>query len=166
MPREGAGVISPAAEPDRPSIEAILHAAGLFSEGEIKVAMEVVDVYLFQDDQVDYQVFTSTWKGRVAGYVCFGLNALTVGMFELYWIAVDPSCQGFGLGSGLMDYVEYESARQGGRKIAVETSSRRDYRHTVDFYRRRGYREEARVSDFYSIGDDKIILLKDLKVAR
>ena len=162
MPREGAGVISPAAEVERPSIEAILHAAGLFSESEIKVAMEVVDVYLFQDDQVDYQVFTSTGKGRVAGYVCFGLNAMTVGVFELYWIAVDPSCQGIGVGSGLMDFVESESARQGGRKIAVETSSRRDYHHTLDFYHRRGYRDEARLCDFYTVGDDKIILIKDL----
>jgi ribosomal protein S18 acetylase RimI-like enzyme len=162
MPRESAGVISPASEADRPSIEAILHAARLFSEGEIKVAMEVLDVYLFQADQVDYQVFTSTWKGRVAGYVCFGLNAMTVGVFELYWIAVHPSCQGAGVGSGLMNFAESESARQGGRKIAVETSSRRSYHDTLAFYRRRGYREEARVSDFYSIGADKIILVKDL----
>ena len=162
MPREGAGVVSPAAEADRPSIEAILHAAGLFNEGEIKVALEVVDIYLFQEGQVDYQVFTTTWKGRVAGYVCFGLNAMTVGVFELYWIAVDPSFQGVGIGSGLMNFVESESARQGGRKIAVETSSRRDYRHTLDFYHRRGYRDEARVSDFYTVGDDKIILIKDL----
>lgn len=162
MPREGAGIVTPAAEVERPSIEAILHAAELFSDDEIKVAMEVVDVYFFQDGQVDYQVFTSTSKGRVAGYVCFGLNTLTVGVFELYWIAVDPSCQGVGVGSGLMDFVENESVRQGGRIISVETSSRLDYRRTLDFYRRRGYREEARVSDFYSIGDDKIILLKDL----
>ena len=162
MPREGAGVVSPAAEADRPSIEAILHAAGLFNEGEIKVALEVVDVYLFQEGQVDYQVFTTAWKDRVAGYVCFGLNAMTVGVFELYWIAVDPSFQVIGIGSGLMNFVESESARQGGRKIAVETSSRRDYRHTLDFYHRRGYRDEARVSDYYTVGDDKIILIKDL----
>ena len=162
MPREGVGVISPAAEADRPPIEAILHAVGLFSEGEIKVAMEVVDVYLFQDDQVDYQVFTSAWKGRVAGFACFGLNSMTVGVFELYWIAVDPSCRCVGIGSGLMDFAENESTRQGGRKIVVETSSRDDYCHTLDFYLRRGYRDEARVSDFYSIGDDKIILVKDL----
>jgi ribosomal protein S18 acetylase RimI-like enzyme len=162
MAPEGVGVISPAVPSDRPAIEAILHAAGLFSESEIKVALEVVDVYLFQDDQVDYQVFTSSRGGRVAGYVCFGLNALTVGVFELYWLAVDPPCRGLGVGGALMEFAENESLRQGGRKIAVETSSRLDYRHTLDFYHRRGYREEARVSDFYSIGDDKIILVKDI----
>ena len=162
MPRESVGPISPAVRPDRPGLEAILHAAGLFSEDEIKVAMEVVDVYFNQDDQVDYQVFTSARGGRVAGYVCFGLNALTVGVFELYWIAVDPQFQAVGIGSALMDFAESESLRQGGRKIAVETSSLPDYRRALDFYHRRGYREEARVSDFYSVGDDKIILVKDL----
>ena len=162
MPREGVGVIAPATAGDRPAIESILQSTGLFNEGEIQVAMEVLDVYLCRDGQEDYQVFTTTWKDRLAGYVCFGLNAMTVGVFELYWIAVDPSCQGIGVGSGLMDFAESESTRQGGRKIIVETSSRRDYRDTLAFYHRRGYRDEARVSDFYTVGDDKIILVKDL----
>ncbi len=32
----------------------------------------------------------------------------------------------------------------------------------LSFYRGRGYREEARVADYYDLGDDKVILVKRL----
>ena len=44
--------------------------------------------------------------------------------------------------------------------MAVETSSRENYAPTRSFYRGRGYEEEARVRDYYAMGDDKVILVK------
>jgi hypothetical protein len=44
--------------------------------------------------------------------------------------------------------------------LIVETSSRSDYTATRAFYERRGYREAARVRDFYAPGDDRIIFVK------
>jgi ribosomal protein S18 acetylase RimI-like enzyme len=153
-------VIAPADEPDRPLIEGILRNSGLFKDFEIQVALEILDVYLYQDGQEDYQFYMASTDGRAAGYVCFGPNAVTEGTFELYWIAVDPLFQGRGVGRRLMEKAEKEAVHQGGRMMAVETSSREDYGPTRSFYRRLGYSEEARVADYYAPGDDKIIFVK------
>lgn len=154
--------VTPAGEPDRSPIEEILIRTGIFKESEIKVALEVIDVYLHRADQEDYQVYKATWRGRIAGFVCFGPNTMTEATFELYWIAIDPALQGKGLGTLLLQKAEREASRQGGGMMVVETSSRDDYRKTRNFYQRMDYREEARVGGFYSPGDDKIIFVKAL----
>ena len=63
-----------------------------------------------------------------------------------------------------MTLAEYEIARQGGRLISVETSSREDYHATRKFYHDLGYRQAAVVADYYAAGNSKIILTK--KIAR
>ena len=147
-------------EQERPAIEAVLRRCGVFREEEIAVALEVLDVYLYRLNQQDYQVYTAKRAGAVAGYVCFGRNTMTDGTFELYWIAVDPEHHRQGVGHSLMSLAEYEIARQGGRLICVETSSRPDYHATRKFYHDLGYRQAAAVADYYAVGDAKVILAK------
>lgn len=156
---------APTVEGDRLPIERLLRRTGLFREGELLVAMEVLDVYLYRDGQEDYQVFSAFLDQRIGGYVCFGFNTMTEGTFELYWIAVDPPFQGRGLGNALMETAEGEAARQGARLLVVETSSRPDYAPALSLYRRRGYRLTARVPEYYGPGDDKLILVKDFTKA-
>ena len=50
----------------------------------------------------------------------------------------------------------------GGRRLYAETSGRAQYRPTRRFYRRAGFRREARLRDFYAPGDDKLIFVKEL----
>lgn len=145
---------------DRSVIEKILRRTALFRETEIAVALEVLDVYLDREDQEDYRFTSALSDGVAVGYVCYGPNTMTDGTWELYWIAVDPHRQGEGIGSHLMDAVEEDASGKGGRMIAVETSSRPDYLPTLSFYRRRGYRLEATVKNYYAPGDDKLIFVK------
>ena len=152
--------ISPTASSERPLIEKTLKDTGLFREEEIAVALEVLDVYLLNVNQQDYQVFSARLDGLFAGYVVFGRNSMTDGVYELYWIAVSPELQKKGVGSALMTYAEDVSRREGGRMMAVETSGRDDYLPTIAFYRRIGYLEAAKVPDYYAIGDPKIIFTR------
>jgi len=165
MPATGTDVtVTPTREQERPAIERILRRCSVFSEAEVVVALEVLDVYLYRLNQEDYQVYSAKCGGAVAGYVCFGRNTMTDGTFELYWIAVDPEQHRRGVGRSLMALAEYEIARQSGRLVSVETSSREDYHATRKFYLDRGYRQAALVADYYAAGDAKVILTK--KVAR
>jgi ribosomal protein S18 acetylase RimI-like enzyme len=154
--------VLPALEQERPALEGILRRCGVFRDEEVAVALEVLDVYFHRHGQQDYQVYTARREGAVAGYVCFGRNTMTDRTFELYWIAVDPAQHRHGVGRALMGLAEREIARQDGRLISVETSSRPAYLATRTFYRGLGYRQAAIVADYYAVGDSKVILTKQV----
>ena len=52
--------------------------------------------------------------------------------------------------------------KAGARLIVIETSSTPIYEPTRHFYVRRGYTLACRVTDFYALGDDKVIFIKNL----
>ncbi len=145
---------------DVPELVRILEATGAFSDDEVGVAVELLGIVLNDRSQQDYEVAVAEVAGRVAGYVLFGPVPLTVGNYDLYWIAVDPATQGHGVGQKLMQHVEDEVRRRGGRMICLETSSQGSYQRTRQFYDRAGYREESRIRDFYKPGDDRITYVK------
>jgi len=101
-----------------------------------------------------------TPEDALVGYACYGPTPGTDRTYDLYWIAVDPAMHGTGIGTTLLTEVERRLKGQHARLLVVETSSRSDYAPTRAFYRRCGYRESARVHEFYAPGDDRIIFTK------
>ncbi|MEM2122535.1 MAG: GNAT family N-acetyltransferase [Candidatus Bathyarchaeia archaeon] len=148
-------------EKDISSVTGILKAVGLFREKELKVAFELIEAYIKKADK-DYLIYVADHDGRVAGYICFGPTPLTDGVFDIYWVAVDPEFQGRGIGGRLLSYAEEYARNRGARKLMIETSSRRDYEPARSLYERMGFREIARIPDFYSPEDAKIIYEKGL----
>jgi ribosomal protein S18 acetylase RimI-like enzyme len=142
---------------DREAIERIVRAAGVFRADEIAVALELVDIGLSVDDRGYRFVIAEAPEGRIAGYACFGAAPMTDGVHDLYWIVVDPAVQGRGVGTRLLGAVEERVARAGGRMLLVETEGSAAYDATRRFYQRAGYRELARICDYYRIGADKVI---------
>ena len=137
----------------------------LFSEEEVRCAIELVEIFLTEDDpeRNDYLTHVAEGSdGKVQGYVCFGATPLTDGVYDLYWIAVDPSTQGQGFGQVLLRFVEDELRRLRGRMLLIETSSKTSYASTIRFYERSGYTEVSRIKDFYRVEDDKIVYSKRL----
>jgi hypothetical protein len=63
-----------------------------------------------------------------------------------------------------MEAAEAAIKQSKGRLALVETSSKPGYEKTNLFYQNIGYRETARITDFYMIGDDKVIYEKRFKV--
>ncbi len=52
-----------------------------------------------------------------------------------------------------------------GKKIIAETSSLTMYDRTRAFYVKYGFAEEARIRNYYSVGDDLVIFTKQLQEA-
>jgi len=163
--------IRPAEERDRDRIRQILVATTRFSEEEVGWAMDLVDQSFDRpfdrSNRGEYLVSVleepdSGPKRSVQGYVCYGPTPKTEGVFDLYWIAVDPARQGQGFGQLLLRFVENEVRRQSGRMILIETRSRTSNDPTVQFYRRSGYQEVTRIKDFYRIESDKLVFCKKL----
>ena len=136
----------------------------VFSPEEIDCALSLVDETFADPSPADPYRFLVAADGdeqwRVLGYACFGTTPLTRGTCDLYWIAVDPSLHGGGIGRRLLDEVERVLRAEGQHQLVIETSSRSDYEPTRSFYLRVGYSEEARVRDFYARGDDKVFYVK------
>jgi ribosomal protein S18 acetylase RimI-like enzyme len=159
--------IRPAERKDRDRIHEVLIATGRFNADEVRIAIDLVDQAFAHPERGEYLIHVledpdSGPRRMIQGYVCFGATPLADGVFDLYWIAVDPKQQGNGFGQVLLKFVENEVRRQRGRMLLIETSSKESYAPTIRFYQRSGYDEISRIKDFYRIEDDKVVFCKKL----
>ncbi len=148
---------------DKEPIENLLRATDVFSEEEIDVAIELIQICLEDEHQKDYEIFSYVDdEQRVAGYVCIGPTPSTLGTYDLYWIAVSPVLHGTGVGSELLRFAEEHIKAKGGRLLIAETSSTPKYEKTRAFYERKGFERRASIKDYYRPGDDLVIYGKYL----
>lgn len=147
---------------DRESIREILLSTGVFYHFEIEVALELIDDRLSKGEGSEYHFIFAESDGEPVGFICYGPITMTEHRFDIYWIAVRKDMQGMGIGSLLLTEAEGDMRRLGCSLIFVETSSRQVYEPTRGFYRRSGFREVARIPDFYAAGDDKVVFMKSL----
>ena len=159
--------IRPAERKDRERIHDILISTARFTPDEVRAAIELVDQALDDPAKGEYTAHVldepdSGPRRTVQGYVLFGPTPRAEGVFDLYWIAVDPRQQGHGFGQLLLKFVENEVRRHKGRMLLIETSSKESYAPTLRFYEQSGYQEISRIKDFYRIECDKIIYCKKL----
>lgn len=150
-----------ATEVDGPQVQDITARAGVFNGEEIECVAILWQEYLtLGPETCGYNFIVERDGDQVLGFACYGPRDLTSGVFDLYWVAVDPNCRGGGVGRRLLAASEEAAQKAGGRMIIAETSCTSVYDTTREFYDRMGYTMEARIKDFYSIGDDLAIFIK------
>lgn len=142
---------------DRTRVEAMTRAVGLFYEHEIPIALEVFDDS-FGDP--DYESAGVEVDGVLEGWACWGPDPHQPEIFDLYWIVVDRSRQGSGLGTLLLAEMTRRITGRA-RTVLVETSGRADYAPTRSFYERHGFRQVAVEADHYGLGDDLVRFSRD-----
>ena len=151
-------------EKDRVGLLSMLIKTRAFTSGEIEVAMELIDIVLKNPIQRDYNIHCMVNdENQAIGYICHGPTPMTQGTFDLYWIAVDPDVQEQGVGSKLLGFLEEAVKARGGRMILADTSTLPDFKKTQGFYLKNGFREVARIPDYYHPGNDRITFCKKLK---
>ena len=148
---------------DRARIEAITRSVKVFRDDEIAVALEVFDEAVGGSPANTYSALGAISEGRLGGWICWGPTPCTLGTYDLYWMAVDPSLQGAGIGTALV--LEMERRLAGlARLIVVETAGRQEYSATRGFYRARGYSPVSIIPDFYAPGDDQVVFVKNVRL--
>ena len=146
----------------RDRVREIVEGTGIFRDGEIEIALEVFESAV-EAPGTDYTpVGAFDEEGHLLGFACYGPTPCTVGTWDLYWIAVDPSAHRQGVGRKLVEVIERHVGAEGGRLVVAETSSRADYGPTRAFYEAMGYAVAARVAGFYAPQDDLIVFTKRL----
>ncbi|MBI1776195.1 MAG: GNAT family N-acetyltransferase [Proteobacteria bacterium] len=148
---------------DRHRIYEIVRSTRFFTAAEERIAIELVDEALAKGEaESGYHFIFAERDGDVVGYACYGPIPGTQSSYDLYWIAVHARAQGARIGRTLHTAAEAAIQELGGTRVYADTSSKPQYEPTRSFYRRMGYREAARLEDFYAPGDGKVIFEKVL----
>ncbi len=142
----------------------LLEAITIFTEDEVEVVNELLDTYLFNENQKDYLFFaTREYDDSLSSFICYGPTPMTKNTFDLYWLGTHPNQRGKGLAHGLIRHMKNYMNEQKARLIRVETSSKELYAETQAFYDRLKFKEAARITDFYQDGDDLITYIMNIK---
>ncbi len=141
---------------DKEAIKQVLESTGLFPALELDSMM---DDYLNNINTAEIWFCCLSKNVPVAFGYCVP-EKLTDGTYNLLAIAVDADLQGTGIGSAMMQWIEYYLRIGGNRILIVETSGDEAYEMTRRFYTKIGYQNVATIKDFWKEGEDKIIYYK------
>lgn len=156
-------MIFTATEADGPQIQDITARIDIFGQEEVDSVKEAWLEYRTYASPPDGYYFLVYRDGdKVLGFTCYGIRYLSQGVYDLFWIAVDPNARRNGVGRELITASEEAVRTMGGRILIAETSGTAEYASTREFYVRMGYENEASIKDFYKPGDDLKIYTKRL----
>jgi len=147
---------------DRNQVKKIIDSIIFFNEEEKNIAIELIDETIAIPDQDYYNVYVYEENNVILGYHCTGKRSLTDGVYDLYWIVVNPNFQNKGVGKKLLQHAENFVIENNGRLVLAETSSKESYASTRNFYLKNGYSVLAQIKDFYTKDDNLIVFGKYL----
>lgn len=149
---------------DLEKIREILNSTGFFegAPDEVDVAAELAQEALEHGNTPEnYSFLFLEEEGRTAGYICYARVPCTVSTFEMYWLAVDNSIRGKGFGKKLIFEALKRIKAFGATKVVLQTAGREQYIPTQKFYIACGFKLEARLKNYYAVGDDCLIYSMD-----
>ncbi|MBI5643661.1 MAG: GNAT family N-acetyltransferase [Deltaproteobacteria bacterium] len=145
---------------DREALNRIIENTENLTREEKDCAAELLDIYLSDSRQKDYFFIVAAEAQAATGYVCYGRTPLTDAVYDLYWILVAGEFRSRGIGRLLLERTEDLIKKQGARMLVAETSGLPAYESAHAFYKKTGFKEEARIKEFYKPGDDLITFVK------
>ena len=146
---------------DRERIREILCSTGFFYDFEVQTAMEIFDETLEKGtEKSGYRWVKIIEDGNILAFSNYGKNAFSLHSWELYWIAVHNASRHKKLGTALLEAIENDIRKSGGKILWIETSGRHLYAATEAFYQHCGYELQASLKDYYGPDDPKQIYSK------
>lgn len=149
---------------DVPVIRAILASTGFFDAApdEIDSAEALAHEALTKGNSTEnYSFIFLEQDGETLGFSCFGRAPCALSSYEIYWLAVHNDHRGKGLGKLILNEVLGVVKNAGATKLILKTAGRDLYIPTQKFYQSYGFKEEARLKNFYAMGDDCLIYSMD-----
>jgi len=140
---------------DARAIKNILKITPEFNKGDYLTCMECLDAYY--DGLPNYAFICAEEAGHIIGFICFDKCEIAKDVYEVYWIVVTEESRRKGVAKILHDSFLDFVRRKHARAVFIETESCQAYASAQRFYEKCGYKEVARVKDFYDIGNDKVI---------
>jgi ribosomal protein S18 acetylase RimI-like enzyme len=154
-------MIIQATEEDGPRIEGLAVGADVFSEEEIEALGAVWEEFVILGaEESGYEFLVEREGDSILGFACYGRRDLTDGVFDLYYLVVEPAARRHGAGRRLLAASEQAARHAGARMMLAEVSGNPECEPIQAFYRQTGYAVEATIKDFFKVGDDLEIFIK------
>ena len=103
--------------------------------------------------------FTLKHKGEIVGFVTAGIEDTSEAVYgHVMNLAVVPEFRKMGLGGRLMQRIEYEFVVSGaeGSQLEVRVSNG----DALRFYQKLGYSQVMTIGEYYSNGEDAVLMMK------
>ena len=145
---------------DLPSLVALMEGTGMFAPEEIEGFADATASQLEAPEEG--QRWTRAESGGAVIGAAYLAPEMPDGVFNLLFLGVAPEHRRSGAGSRLLADAERHLREEGARLLIVDTSSGSAFVGAWGFYDANGYEEEARIRDYWSLGEDKITFRKAL----
>jgi ribosomal protein S18 acetylase RimI-like enzyme len=158
-------LINAATPQERTHLLGLATRTGLFSEREAESLLGgVLDGIKAMELPEGHQVLSCRKEPHAAavGWCYFAPDDHAAGVWNLWWIGVDPEEHGTEAGRAILAHVEESVVRSGGRLLVIETSDSETLARARRFYTRAGYKDCGRVPDFYAENEAKVIFARRL----
>lgn len=150
--------IRPVKPHDLPAIKKVIDSSELFPS---EMLDDMIAPFFSGENEGDFWITYDDNSPTAVAY--FAPEQMTNGTYNLYLIAVHRDHKGKKIGQSMLRHVEAFLKQSGVRILLVETSGLPSFERTREFYRKNGYVQEARIREFYDVGDDKVVFWKSLK---
>lgn len=144
---------------DQNAFLAILRESGQFDDAAITYIAQILEDHLNEGSD---SIWLTADDGDPIGFAYCAPEPMTSGTWNLLMLWIKPGKRTQGHGSGLVAQVEEILANQNSRLLIVETSGLPEFEAARMFYSKVGFTQAARIKDFFSAGDDKLIYTKPI----
>jgi GNAT superfamily N-acetyltransferase len=141
-------------------VREIVESTSFFYDHEVEIAAELVAERLDYGESTGYYFVFAEAGGITVAYSCFGPITMSKTSFDLYWIATHNDYRGKGIGRRILEETCEQARSMGCSIIIAETSGLPHYEPTRAFYLSNKFELEARLKDFYAMGDDNLFYTK------
>ena len=98
------------------------------------------------------------------GYAIYGPEPQADATYQVYNVVHSPLIKNGGILSELLQYIESDLLKNKVRILVFEISSHDRYKSQYEAFLKQNYNVSSIVSNFYSEGEDKLILAKNLSL--
>ena len=144
---------------------AIAHKTGVFQEREVEELLGSTLSGYFAgelDEQHHILAIEDEVSQKAVGWSYFAPSFHAEGVWDVWWIGIEPSVHQKGYGSKLLLHIEKMLKEAAARLIIIETSSTEILAKARKFYPKLGYQQCGIIPNFYAEGDDKVIFAKNI----
>jgi hypothetical protein len=148
---------------DRGNIYELMQIDKKFKPGEVEEVLHRIDLYLFDADQQLFKVILAEDQLKeLIGYAVYGPDPKASGTYQIYNLIQSPLIENGDVLRNLLLFIEKDLLKNKGRIIVCEISSHSQNRNHFETYLKQNYNLSSVVSSFYSEGEDKLILYKNI----